>query len=464
MRFKAHHHHQCDVRLVRQCTHSMDELMERLLQAWTANTTVTVLPSNPPGPSGMTGAIQTTPAVDSFLEDPTNTTFSPGNDTGTGPMFQPEVDIAIPIVYSVVCILGLIGNSLVISVVLRFQKMKTVANIYILNLAIADELFMLSLPFFVVSILLVDWPFGDVMCRVVLSVDAMNMFTSCCCITAMSVDRYLAIVYPMKSLRWRTPCHTTGCMLQWPDDSWDRAWIVYCIILGFLLPVVVITICSVKIAQALGRQANQLIFEGDMKLSASRRQQETKRKHKVTKMILAVIVTFVVCWLPFYVGQIVNLVAELPPTKVLMGVYNFILCLSYVNSCVNPFIYFLVSDSFRKNVKFICRCVISACYTSFQLGNINTSTRTTGSKQILCGKESLYWPPVGRPSRAAELSRTSTEMITNSFKATTRRRGTLPAQMTVRQQRLDSLNSAKRHSMPDVKRVVKVADRHMPSF
>ncbi|XP_078680046.1 somatostatin receptor type 2-like [Branchiostoma floridae x Branchiostoma belcheri] len=430
----------------------MDALMERLLQAWTANTTVTVLPSIPPGPSGMTDTIQTTPAVDSFLEDPTNTTFSPGNDTGMGPMFQPEVDIAIPIVYSVVCILGLIGNSLVISVVLRFQKMKTVANIYILNLAIADELFMLSLPFFVVSILLVDWPFGDVMCRVVLSVDAMNMFTSCCCITAMSVDRYLAIVYPMKSLRWRTPCrakltclciwlascliicpvpyfagvqnfiNTTGCMLQWPDDSWDRAWIVYCIILGFLLPVVVITICSVKIAQALGRQANQLIFEGDMKLSASRRQQETKRKHKVTKMILAVIVTFVVCWLPFYVGQIVNLVAELPPTKVLMGVYNFILCLSYVNSCVNPFIYFLVSDSFRKNVKFICS------------------------------------------SRAAELSRTSTEMITNSFKATTRRRGTLPAQMTVRQQRLDSLNSAKRHSMPDVKRVVKVADRHMPSF
>ncbi|XP_066291045.1 somatostatin receptor type 2-like [Branchiostoma lanceolatum] len=428
----------------------MDAMMERVLQSWAANTTTVLPPPNPPDSAELNESMKTTSAVDSFLEDTTNTTFSaPGNNTWTGLFFQPEVDIAIPLVYSVVCILGLIGNSLVITVVLRFEKMKTVANIYILNLAIADELFMLSLPFFVVSILLVDWPFGDVMCRVVLSVDAMNMFTSCCCITAMSVDRYLAIVYPMKSLRWRTPCRakltclciwlascaiicpvpyfagvetfvdTTGCMLKWPDDSWDRAWIVYCIILGFLLPVVVITFCSVKIAQALGRQSNQLFFEGDVKLSASRRQQETRRKHKVTKMILAVIVTFVVCWLPFYVGQIVNLVAELPPTKVLMGVYNFILCLSYVNSCVNPFIYFLVSESFRKNVKYICS------------------------------------------SRAAELSRTNTEMLTNSFRATARRRGTLPAQLG--HQRIDSLKSTKRHSMPEVKRAARMADRHKPS-
>ncbi|XP_078599817.1 somatostatin receptor type 2-like [Branchiostoma floridae x Branchiostoma japonicum] len=427
----------------------MDVMVERILQAWAANTT-TVLPSpNPLDAVAMNDSTEVEAAVDSFLEDPTNTTFSVGNDTGMGFFYQPEVDIAIPIVYSVVCILGLIGNSLVISVILRFEKMKTIANIYILNLAIADELFMLSLPFFVVSILLEDWPFGDVMCRVVLTVDAMNMFTSCCCITAMSVDRYLAIVHPMKSLRWRTPCRakltclciwlascaiicpvpyfagveafvdTTGCMLQWPGDSWARAWIVYCIILGFLLPVVVITICSVKIAKALGRQANQLIFEGDVKLSASRRQQEARRKHKVTKMILAVIVTFVVCWLPFYVGQIVNLVAKLPPTTLLMGVYNFILCLSYVNSCVNPFIYFLVSDSFRKNVKYICS------------------------------------------PRGAELCRTNTEMLNNSFRATARRRGTLPAQ--IGQHRIDSLNTAKRHSMPDVKRIVRAADRHKPS-
>eukprot|EP00058_Branchiostoma_floridae_P026357 XP_002611848.1 hypothetical protein BRAFLDRAFT_83128 [Branchiostoma floridae] len=378
-------------------------MVERILQAWAANTT-TVLPSpNPLDAVAMNDSTEIEAAVDSFLEDPTNTTFSVGNDTGMGFFYQPEVDIAIPIVYSVVCILGLIGNSLVISVILRFEKMKTIANIYILNLAIADELFMLSLPFFVVSILLEDWPFGDVMCRVVLTVDAMNMFTSCCCITTES------FMYT----------DTTGCMLQWPGDSWARAWIVYCIILGFLLPVVVITICSVKIAKALGRQANQLIFEGDVKLSASRRQQEARRKHKVTKMILAVIVTFVVCWLPFYVGQIVNLVAKLPPTTLLMGVYNFILCLSYVNSCVNPFIYFLVSDSFRKNVKYICS------------------------------------------PRGAELSRTNTEMLNNSFRATARRRGTLPAQ--IGQHRIDSLNTAKRHSMPDVKRIARMSDRHKPS-
>eukprot|EP00079_Xenopus_tropicalis_P018632 XP_004920705.1 PREDICTED: somatostatin receptor type 2-like [Xenopus tropicalis] len=72
-------------------------------------------------------------------------------------------------IYFVVCIVGLCGNTLVIYVILRYAKMKTITNIYILNLAIADELFMLGLfifcwlPFYIfnvssVSLLIVPTP------------------------------------------------------------------------------------------------------------------------------------------------------------------------------------------------------------------------------------------------------------------------------------------------------------------
>ncbi|ETE56604.1 Somatostatin receptor type 1, partial [Ophiophagus hannah] len=94
---------------------------------------------------------------------------------------------------------------MVIYVILRYAKMKTATNIYILNLAIADELLMLSVPFLVTSTLLHHWPFGSLLCRLVLSVDAVNMFTSIYCLTVLSVDRYIAVVHPIKASRYRRP-------------------------------------------------------------------------------------------------------------------------------------------------------------------------------------------------------------------------------------------------------------------
>lgn len=113
--------------------------------------------------------------------------------------------ILISFIYSVVCLVGLCGNSMVIYVILRYAKMKTATNIYILNLAIADELLMLSVPFLVTSTLLRHWPFGALLCRLVLSVDAVNMFTSIYCLTVLSVDRYVAVVHPIKAARYRRP-------------------------------------------------------------------------------------------------------------------------------------------------------------------------------------------------------------------------------------------------------------------
>lgn len=104
-------------------------------------------------------------------------------------------------IYFVVCIIGLCGNTLVIYVILRYAKMKTITNIYILNLAIADELFMLGLPFLAMQVALVHWPFGKAICQVVMTVDGINQFTSIFCLTVMSTDCYLAVIHPIKSAK-----------------------------------------------------------------------------------------------------------------------------------------------------------------------------------------------------------------------------------------------------------------------
>ncbi|NP_001033318.1 somatostatin receptor type 5 [Sus scrofa] len=113
--------------------------------------------------------------------------------------------VAVPVLYLLVCALGLGGNALVIYVVLRHAKMKTVTNIYILNLAVADVLLMLGLPFVATQNALSYWPFGPVLCRLVMTLDGINQFTSIFCLTVMSVDRYLAVVHPLRSARWRRP-------------------------------------------------------------------------------------------------------------------------------------------------------------------------------------------------------------------------------------------------------------------
>lgn len=78
--------------------------------------------------------------------------------------------VVITFIYFVVCAVGLCGNTLVIYVILRYAKMKTVTNIYILNLAVADVLCMMSLPFIALQLALVHWPFGEALCRVVMTV------------------------------------------------------------------------------------------------------------------------------------------------------------------------------------------------------------------------------------------------------------------------------------------------------
>jgi hypothetical protein len=74
--------------------------------------------------------------------------------------------------------LGLVGNTLVIYVVLRFSKMHTVTNMYILNLAVADECFVAGIPFLITTMAMAQWPFGAIMCKIYYITTSINQFSS----------------------------------------------------------------------------------------------------------------------------------------------------------------------------------------------------------------------------------------------------------------------------------------------
>ncbi|GFS41438.1 somatostatin receptor type 5 [Trichonephila inaurata madagascariensis] len=211
---------------------------------------------------------------DLLLTNDTNCTYPENNEDTFNFFTPPEWLIQFARVsYGLVGVLGLGGNTLVIYVVLRFSKMQTVTNMYILNLAFADEMYLIGLPFLLTTMIFHSWPFGRVMCKIYMTTTSINQFTSSLLLTVMSADRYVAVCHPIQSPRYRTPfiakfiCLTawtlsallmvpiymyastldTGmyinCNIYWPESSYmngEMAFTLYAFTLGFALPLVLI--------------------------------------------------------------------------------------------------------------------------------------------------------------------------------------------------------------------------------
>ncbi|NP_998462.1 somatostatin receptor type 5 [Danio rerio] len=306
----------------------------------------------------------------SLSNQTTNSSIDPNENL----LAEEESTKALAVIYLVVFIVGLTGNSLAIFVVLRYTKMKTVTNMYILNLAVADELYILGLPFLTTHNVLSYWPFGNFLCRILMWADSISQFTSTFCLTVMSIDRYMAVVHPIRSARWRRPsvakvinsmvwalsCLLTlpviiycdvqpglnTCNLSWPEprDVWSTAFILYTAILGFFCPLLVICLCYLLIVIK--------VKSASARAGLSKRRKSEK---KVTRMVVIIVVVFVICWLPFFMLNIFNLVVTLPENNIITGVYFLTVILTYVNSCANPLLYGFLSDNFKRSFqKVLC--------------------------------------------------------------------------------------------------------------
>ncbi|KAM7010136.1 somatostatin receptor type 5 isoform 2-T2 [Tautogolabrus adspersus] len=281
-----------------------------------------------PFPSDLNSTFAATPS--SFLLSSSRLFNVSSNMSTQSVPFEGSSTLLTAVISFTVFIVGLIGNTLAIYVVLCYTKMKTVTNIYILNLAVADELYILGLPFLTTQNVLSYWPFGSFLCRVVMTADSMNQFTSIFCLTVMSIDRYLAVVHPIRSTKWRHPRVAKVVSAA----VWAVSFVV-------VLPVVIFSDVQVK--------------------SSGARAGFTKRRRserKVTRMVVVIVVVFVLCWLPFFIINMINLVVIIPESSATAGIYFFAVILSYANSCANPVLYGFLSDNFKQSFRHVL-CVRS---------------------------------------------------------------------------------------------------------
>ncbi|KAJ7984908.1 hypothetical protein DPEC_G00359640, partial [Dallia pectoralis] len=304
------------------------------------------------------------------------------------------IAIIITTLYSIVCVLGLVGNVLVMYVIIRYTKMKTATNIYIFNLALADALATSTLPFQSVNFLMGTWPFGDMVCKIVMSIDYYNMFTSIFTLTTMSIDRYIAVCHPVKALDFRTPrnakivnvCNwilssaiglpVMFTALTVPDQGksgksiectlifthpawyWENLLKICVFIFAFIIPVLIITVCYGLMI---------LRLKSVRMLSGSKEKDRNLRR--ITRMVLVVVAVFIVCWTPIHIYVIIKALIAIPNSLLHSITWHFCIALGYTNSCLNPVLYAFLDENFK-------RCFREFCVPSPLVLDLQTSSRT----------------------------------------------------------------------------------------
>ncbi|KAG7519929.1 delta-type opioid receptor-like [Solea senegalensis] len=295
----------------------------------------------------------------------------------TDALLPTGVKVTIVVVYMIVCVIGLVGNFLVMYVIIRYTKMKTATNIYIFNLALADSLFLATLPFQGTDVFLGFWPFGNALCKAVVSIDYYNMFTSTFTLTVMSMDRYVAVCHPVKALDMRTPhkakvvniCvwvlasafgvpamvmgnveeeqehNSVECIVVLPEprSHWDPVFGTCVFLFSFLIPVAIISICYSLMVKRL---RSVRILSGS--------KEKDRNLRRITRMVLVVVAAFVVCWTPIQIMVLAQSLGFNLSSLFTLVLMHFCIALGYVNSSLNPVLYAFLDENFKRCFREFC--------------------------------------------------------------------------------------------------------------
>ncbi|XP_065102566.2 C-C chemokine receptor type 5-like [Paramisgurnus dabryanus] len=274
----------------------------------------------------------------------------------------------LPVLYSLFFVLGLLGNMLMLWVMLKGVKLKSMTDICLLNLALADLLLISSLPF-LAHYARDQWIFGGPMCTMVLGVYHIGFYSGIFFIVLMSVDRYLAVVHSVFALKdntktlgiiasviiWiiavaasfpelmylKTNEHNNKiyCQSYPTDDQKSHHYaktvgIIKMNVLGLIIPLCVIGFCYSMILHRL------------LTVSSSRKQ--------AVRLVIVVMVVFFCCWAPYNIAAFVKALEmnELIKTsceksKAITLSLQITEALAYSHSGLNPILYVFVGEKYR---------------------------------------------------------------------------------------------------------------------
>ncbi|XP_045839942.1 urotensin-2 receptor [Meles meles] len=273
---------------------------------------------------------------------------------------------AIGAVLSAMGVVGVAGNAYTLVVTCRCLRAAASLSVYVISLALADLLYLLSIPFIVATYVTQRWHFGDLGCRVLFSLDFLTMHASIFTLTVMSSERYAAVLRPLATARrskayrkvlalgaWLLALllalpvvlavrlvrrgRKSLCLPVWGPRA-HRAYLTLLFGTSIAGPGLVIGLLYARLARAYWRSQR-----------ASFPQTRRLPNPRVLRLIAAIVLLFWACFLPFWLWQLLAQyrgAAPLSPRAARLVNY-LTTCLTYGNSCVDPFLYTLLSRSYR---------------------------------------------------------------------------------------------------------------------
>ncbi|XP_010755325.3 C-C chemokine receptor type 5 isoform X1 [Larimichthys crocea] len=284
----------------------------------------------------------------------------------------------LPALYSIFFLLGLLGNSLVVWVITCGVRLRSMTDVCLLNLAVADLLLVCSLPFLAHQAR-DQWLFGDVVCKMVLGIYHIAFYCGIFFISLMSIDRYLAVVHAVYAMRARTRSFgmiaaavtwVAGFFASFPeliflkqqefigntsqfclpeyspplsretDFTVSHFWRLFSLfkmnILGLFLPVVIMGFCYSQIIW-------RLLYSQSSKKQAIR-------------LVLVVVAVFFCCWVPYNIAsffkalELLGIYSECESSKAIRLALQVTEAIAYSHSCLNPILYVFVGEKFRKHL------------------------------------------------------------------------------------------------------------------
>ena len=303
------------------------------------------------------------------------TTTDNANVTATTPTIsllhsQPALTIFLLCLYAIIFLVGIFGNVMVLYVVIRYQAMQTITNKFIACLSTSDLLLCLfAIPFTPMNALMPSWIFGGGMCKLVPVAMSVSVFISTWTCVAIALDRYFAIVHPhvprmnsnfqalVITVIWIFSAATSlpiaiftsqemdangekSCRENWPNSESLLAYTCNILVLQVVLPVLVISYCYISVSVQLYKQAEVRLGTG----AEARIRMNARRNKRINKMLIAMVVIFVSCWLPLDLYHFFNI--ELPEDyQLFIFLITHVIAMSSV--MYNPILYGWMNENFN---------------------------------------------------------------------------------------------------------------------
>ncbi|XP_069806157.1 ovarian cancer G-protein coupled receptor 1 [Dendropsophus ebraccatus] len=272
-----------------------------------------------------------------------------------------------PVVYVAVFAIGLPANCLSLYYGYLQIKAKNELGIYLVNLTLADLLYIFSLPFWLQYVLQHDnWTYNEIMCKICGILLYENIYISIGFLCCISVDRYLALVHPFRFHNLRTikaaivvslliwtkelltsfiffqhgevskdPESHIVCFEHYPIKSWEHNINYYRFFAGFLLPIFLLLFSYCRIFRVIRKSQGT----------------QTKRKLQIKQLVLSTILIFLVCFGPYHILVVIRSLFEKNCSFAsrIFNVYHFSLLLTSFNCVADPALYCFASENTYKD-------------------------------------------------------------------------------------------------------------------